>query len=238
MKAIGYTRVSKEDQAKSGISLSLQRNKIQLQAQLNDYKLIDIFSDPGKSAKDSNRPGLKKLLNFINKKKINALIVYKIDRLTRNVSDLNILVETLNKKNISLISVQESIDTKSAGGRMFINILGVISQWEREIIGERTADALTQKISNGEKIGGHIPYGYKISGYIDKKNKNGHEYKVPLIQPDPKEQKVISKMRMWRNNGISLRDIATKLYDADIKTKAGNIKWHPYTIDKIIKKKP
>src|SRR6516225_611736 len=96
---------------------------------------------------------MKRLLALVDERKIDAVIVAKLDRLTRSVKDLCELLERFERRGVSLISVAESLDTGSAAGRLVINIMTAVSQWEREAIGERTRDALRHKRANGERIG-------------------------------------------------------------------------------------
>jgi len=132
MKAALYTRVSTEEQSKEGVSLSNQLDKCRLQAQLSELSIVREIQDGGKSGKSLNRPGIEEIIRLAKRKEIDAVVIYKLDRLTRNVSDLNRLIELFTKCGVSLISVKDSLDTQTAAGRMVINILGTISQWERE----------------------------------------------------------------------------------------------------------
>ncbi len=142
MKAIGYIRVSTEEQAKDGVSLDNQRAKIQAYCALNDMELVGVVEDGGRSGKDLNREGLQKVLDMIHKKEVSALVVYKLDRLSRKVRDITNLIDMFEKYNISFHSVIEKIDTKTAMSKFFINIMGSISQLERDVTSERTKDAL------------------------------------------------------------------------------------------------
>src|SRR6185369_14469707 len=94
--------------------------------------------------------------------KVQAVIVAKLDRLTRSVKDLCELLELFERKKIALISVAESLDTGSAAGRLVITIMGAVSQWEREAIGERTREVLRHKRSLGERVG-NIAYGFRLA---------------------------------------------------------------------------
>src|SRR5581483_6243546 len=116
--------------------------------------LDEVIVDGGESAKDLNRPGVQRLLALVNSGKVDAVIVAKLDRLTRSVKDLCALLELFEKRKVALISVVESLDTGSAAGRLVITIMGAVSQWEREAIGERTRDALRHKRTSGERVGG------------------------------------------------------------------------------------
>jgi DNA invertase Pin-like site-specific DNA recombinase len=162
MQAVGYVRVSTERQADQGVSLDAQDAKVRAMATVQGATLVGVIVDGGESAKSLNRPGLQRLLAMVNGGKVQAVIVAKLDRLTRSVKDLCGLLELLEKKKVALISVAESLDTSSAAGRLVITIMGAVSQWEREAIGERTRDALGHKKSNGERVG-NIEYGYRLA---------------------------------------------------------------------------
>jgi DNA invertase Pin-like site-specific DNA recombinase len=114
MKAIGYVRVSTDRQAEQGVSLEAQEAKIRAMATVQSADLLDVIVDGGESAKSLNRPGLQRLLELINAGKVEAVIVAKLDRLTRSVKDLCGLLELFEKRKVSLISVAESLDTGSA----------------------------------------------------------------------------------------------------------------------------
>lgn len=149
MRSIGYVRVSTERQADRGISLEAQEAKIRAMATVQGADLIDVIVDGGESAKSLNRPGLQRLLEMVNKGEVQAIIIAKLDRLTRSVKDLCGLLELLEKRKVALVSVAESLDTSTAAGRLVITIMGAVSQWEREAIGERTRDVLRHKRAPG-----------------------------------------------------------------------------------------
>src|SRR5277367_71110 len=162
MKAIGYVRVSTDRQAELGISLEAQEAKIRAMATVQGADLVEVIVDGGESAKSLNRPGLQRLLDRVNAGKIEAVIVAKLDRLTRSVKDLCGLLELFEKRKVALISVAESLDTGSAAGRLVITIMGAVSQWEREAIGERTRDALRHKRGQGQRVG-NIAFGSRLA---------------------------------------------------------------------------
>src|SRR5450631_2586414 len=112
--------------------------------------------------KNLNRPGMERLLALVDERKVDTVLIAKLDRLTRSVKDLAELLERFQKRGVSLVSVAESLDTGSAAGRLVINIMTAVSQWEREAIGERTRDAMSHKRNNGERVG-NIAYGSRLS---------------------------------------------------------------------------
>jgi DNA invertase Pin-like site-specific DNA recombinase len=162
MLTIGYVRVSTDKQAERGVSLEAQEAKIRAMATVQGSDLIDVIIDGGESAKSLNRPGLQRLMTLVNSGKVQAVIVAKLDRLTRSVKDLCGLLELFEKRKVALISVAEALDTGSAAGRLVITIMGAVSQWEREAIGERTRDAMRHKRALGQRVG-NIEFGFRLS---------------------------------------------------------------------------
>src|ERR1700680_3515558 len=198
MQAIGYVRVSTDRQAEQGVSLEAQEAKIRAMATVQSAELLDVIVDGGESAKSLNRPGLQRLLELINAGQVEAVIVAKLDRLTRSVKDLCGLLELFEKRKVALISVAESLDTGSAAGRLVITIMAAVSQWEREAIGERTRDALRHKRGKGERVG-NIAFGSRLA-------QDGQH-----VEPDPAEQATLAEIRRLRAAGGTLRGIAADL---------------------------
>ena len=157
---IGYIRVSTNDQAESGLGLADQETKIRQYCEIYDLNLIDIIVDAGASAKNLNRDGIQQVMTMASTPEIDGIIVAKLDRLTRSMRDLHTLLDS-TFKSAELHSVCEKVDTSSASGRLVLNVLCSVAEWEREAIGERTSSALQAKkrAHNGESINGTAPYG-------------------------------------------------------------------------------
>lgn len=221
-KAIGYIRVSTEEQANEGVSLQNQADKIKAYCQLNDLDLIEIIEDAGKSAKTTNRDGLQRLLKLVNDKTINAIVVYKLDRLSRKVIDTLTLLENFEKNKVAFHSINDKIDTNTAMGKFFLNITASLAQMERDQISERTKDALQGKKARGERIGS-VPYGYQL-------DPDG----IHLIE-NPREQEAINLIHELKDKGYSLRATADELTMKGYQPigKA----WHPQTIKNILERK-
>src|ERR1035441_6225828 len=162
MCTIGYIRVSTDKQADTGLSLQAQREKLRAMAVVHGTDLADIIVDAGESAKNLDRPGMERILDLVRGGEVDTVIVAKLDRLTRSVRDLADLLELFQRKGVSLVSVAESLDTGSAAGRLVLNIMVSVSQWEREAIGERTRDAMQHKKAKLE-FNGNVPYGYRLA---------------------------------------------------------------------------
>ena len=144
-RSIGYVRVSTEDQAREGVSLAAQEARIAAYAVAMGWCVSEVIHDAGESAKSLKRPGIAALLSQVRNSGVERIIVAKLDRLTRSVRDLAELIELCAKYGVALVSIGETLDTSSAGGRLVVNMLGVVAQWEREAIGERTATSLAHK---------------------------------------------------------------------------------------------
>jgi len=217
MKAIGYVRVSTDEQAKSGLGLEAQIAKIKAYAELFDIELTEIIMDEGISGKTLDRAGLQKAIKMLKEKKAEGMVIAKLDRLTRYVPDLGTLVSTVFDK-AELYSVSEQINTKNAAGRLVLNVLVSVAQWERETICERTKDALQAKKARGEKTGGNVPFGFNVI--------NGK-----LIRNE-EEQSIISEIKKLKESGLSLRKIAEALNGRGIATKNGKA-WTAVQIQRI-----
>jgi len=209
-KAVGYIRVSTDKQADHGVSLEAQHAKLTAYAQLYDLELVEVIVDAGVSAKTLERPGLQRALGMLRKGQANALLVAKLDRLTRSVKDLGTLVEEyFSSDRITLLSVADNIDTRTAAGRLVLNVLGSVAQWERETIGERTAEALAHKREQGQRTSLHAPYGFRIAA--DGKT---------LVEAES-EQALLSAIRDARSRGLSQRAIVAELERQGFSTRKG-----------------
>lgn len=217
IKALGYTRVSSAEQANEGISLQNQREKIQAYCALHEMELVELIEDAGKSGKDLNREGLQDILSQLAK--VDAVVVYKLDRLSRKVLDTLGMIEIFEKEKVIFHSITEKIDTDTAMGRFFLNITASFAQMERDLISERTRDALQSKIQRGERAG-QIPYGFRLG-------EDGNK----LVE-HPVEQKTIELIKELREQGFSLRKICKALTRKGLEPQGQG--WHPQTIKNIL----
>src|SRR5215831_10294603 len=215
-RAVGYIRISKQNER--GVSLGSQSEKIRAMACVHDAE-VEIVADDGETGKHIDRPGLQRVLEMVRRGEVELVIVAKLDRLTRSVKDLADLLELLQKRNVQLVSVAEALDTGSAAGRLVLNIMASVSQWERETIAERTATALRHKRAR-RRVFNHEPYGYV---------RNGDDLIAVYA-----EQAAIGLMRKWRACGWTFRRIARELDAAGTPTKSGAGRWHPQTIKDIV----
>ena len=208
MQVVGYIRVSTEDQAREGVSLAAQRAKIDAYALVKDWRVVEVIQDD-MTAKHLRRRGVQRLLALVARRQVGAVIVYKLDRLTRSVKDLNSLVELFDKKEVALVSLQESLDTTTASGRLMMNLLASVSQWEREVIGERTRDAMQ-----------HL----KAQGQV---------YSRPVFE----DAATLAQIHTRRAAGATLQEIADELTAAGVPTVRGGV-WAPATMMGILRRHP
>ena len=131
MKALGYLRVPTDKQVDTGASIEAQRSRIRQYCELYGFTLTRVVEDAGESASTLGRPGLAGALRALEAGEADALVVDKLDRLTRSVRDLDLLINGLFQR-FTLVSVAEQIDTSSPSGRLVLNVLASVSQWERK----------------------------------------------------------------------------------------------------------
>jgi site-specific DNA recombinase len=191
-RVVLYARVSTDKQADQGHSIEAQLADLQKYAEALHYEIVAFETDAA-SASSLERPGLQRALARIDAKEADALVVTKLDRLTRSVRDLLALVE----QDYALVSISESLDTRSAMGRLLLKILTSVSEWEREVIGERTSSVMQHMKANGHWTGGWPPFGYAaVDG---------------VLVEDAGEQEIIARARALKSDGMSLRKIAGAL---------------------------
>lgn len=213
-----YARVSTQEQAENGNSLEFQIDKLKAYCQLHEYKIVGEYVDAGVSGAKSERPALNKLKKDIDK--IDIVLIYKLDRLSRSIKDTMNLIEDLFKpNNVNLISLSENFDTSQAMGMATVGMLSTFAQLERETIKERMMAGKIQAVKSGKNIN-RIPIGYvKKDGKVfkDEKTKNCVKFIFDLVQ----EKK-------------SLTEIANIL---EMSEYASLRKWDFMTISRMVKNK-
>ena len=225
MRAVGYCRVSTQEQSKEGVSLDAQQDRIRAWSKANGYELVQIYVDAGISGKRAdNRPGLQAALEEVCKESW-ALVVYSLSRLARSTKDAITIAERLSKSGAALISLTEHLDTKSAAGKMVFRMLAVLSEFERDLVSERTTTALAHKRRQGKRVSRYLPYGWDLA-----------PDRTSLVE-NLLEQKVICVVRKCREDGWSLRGIARELDQRGVPAKHGG-KWSHQTIVSILRREP
>jgi site-specific DNA recombinase len=158
-----YTRVSSRNQAEADYSsLETQRERLEAFCKSQDnYTVYRVYEDGGYSADSLDRPALKEMLRDLREGRINCVLAYKIDRLTRSVRDFHQLMDVFDRHGVKFVSVTQSLDTQNPMGRLLRNVLLDFAQFEREMTADRTRDKMHQRAQKGLWNGGNVPYGYK-----------------------------------------------------------------------------
>ena len=152
-KVIAYTRVSTEEQARSGLGLADQRLEIEVEAARRGWPQVDYVSDEGFSAKNLARPGIETALEQLRRGEASILVVSKLDRLSRSLLDFAHLMERAKREGWQLVVLDLAIDTTTASGALMANVMACFAEYERALIGQRTSAALQQLKSQGKRLG-------------------------------------------------------------------------------------
>lgn len=221
-RTVAYLRVSTEKQADFGVSLDAQREKARMYAELYDLELVEVVVDAGASAKTLDRPGLRRALQLLDEGAAEALLVVKLDRLTRSVRDLGELLDRYFARlsGPALLCVAEQVDTRSAAGRLVLNVLMSVAQWERETIGERTSAAMQHMKAEGAYTGGRAPFGWQAGD-------DG------VLVPHQQEQQAAQLARTLAGEGHSLREVGRLLLGAGYAPRSGGT-WHASSVRVVL----
>lgn len=164
MKVALYIRVSTQDQAKEGYSLEVQREYLESFARREGYAIFKVYSDDGISAYSTRRPALQQLLADAKAKKFELVSAYKIDRFSRNLKDLLMLVDELSSYGVAFKSTTEPFDTTTSTGKMMFQQLGSFAEFERNRIAERVFPGMVKSVKLGNWQGArYSPYGYRYN---------------------------------------------------------------------------
>lgn len=214
-----YCRVSTSDMARDGVSLDMQEERIRDYCRALDLPVVEVVRDEGHSGKSLDRPGVERLRELVRSGAINGIVIYKLDRLTRSVVDFGMLLAELDGARVALLSVKDSLDTSSASGRLVVNIMLSVSQWERETISERTVEALRHVKASGKYLG-KPPVGYRVEA-------------GKLVPTD--RYRLVEKAHALRAEGLTLKAIAERLESDGEATGGGNAAWHPNSVARLLK---
>jgi site-specific DNA recombinase len=222
MKAFGYCRVSTTDQQDEGVSLNNQQERIRNWASANGHDLAGTFVEARSGGRADNRPELKRAMAAACREG-GILVVYSLSRFSRSVRDTLALADQLEKSGANLASLSESLDTSTPVGRMFFQLMSVLSEFERNQLRQRTTSAMSHLRQHNKRISYKIPMGYDLA-------RDG----VTLL-PNQSEQSVISRIVEQRQTGMTLSAIAHSLADDKVATKQGG-QWKPNTVLAIIRR--
>lgn len=199
---LGYVRVSTEEQKRSGAGLAAQRSAIHQACTDRGYELLDIVEDAGWSAKSLDRPGIVRVLDDLDTGHAGALMVAKLDRLSRSLMDFSGLMERSRSNGWAIVALDLGVDTSTPAGEMMANVLATFAQFERRLIGQRITEALAQKKAAGVRLG----------------------------RPRSLPEAVVTKIVADRANGLTLQAIADKLNAQGVATAQGGAFWRPSSV--------
>lgn len=195
---VGYVRVSTGEQAESGAGLEAQRQAIEAEAARRGWELVAVYEDAGASGKSmKGRPGLQEALAAVEAGEAEALLVSKLDRLSRSVIDFANVLERSRRKGWSLVALDLAIDTASASGQLVANVMASVAEWERRVIGERTSAALAVRREQG----------------------------VTLGRPREIPEETVERIRELYESGLSFAAVAKRLNAEGVATPR-NGRWH------------
>lgn len=218
-KTIAYVRVSTQDQATEGVSLDAQEARIASYCVAMGFDVSEVIRDAGESAKSLQRPGIARILADVRAGSIERVVVLKLDRLTRSTRDLADVLDLFAKADAALLSVAENLDTASACGRLVVNMLGVVAQWEREAIAERTATALCHKRQQRTAYG-TTPFGYVRVG--------------DALVSEPREHEALQEAMRMDRAGASFREIGARLTAIGVAPHRGKA-WHGSSVRAMLR---
>lgn len=207
LRAAIYTRVSTEEQTK-GFSLEAQEQELIAYAQRKSYKIVGIYQDGGYSGKDFNRPSFQRMMKDLREDKIDVILVWKVDRLSRNDSDVMTLIDKeLTPRNKRIVLAAIDMDSSTTIGRLFISLLGVFANYERAVIIDRVSSGMDQRAKQGYSNGGQV-LGYdSINGELVINNE---------------EAEIVKLIFEMRANYHGYKAIATRLNELGYRTKRNN----------------
>ena len=227
MKAVGYIRVSTNEQANEGVSLDAQRLKIEAYAAFRGLELIDIVVDAGVSASKplADRAGGAKVLGLIAAGSAVAVVAAKLDRLFRNAADCLVVTRTWDKANVSLHLLDMGMDTTSPLGRAFLTMAAAFGELELNLIRERTKTGLAQVKADGGRIG-RDGFGWTRGEALDGEGRR-------VCEAVDAELVAIDRIVALRVGGATLQQIADALNAEAVQTKRGG-RWYPGTVRSVL----
>jgi DNA invertase Pin-like site-specific DNA recombinase len=206
MRVLGYVRVSTSNQADSGAGLDVQRQAIAAEAERRCWELVHVYEDAGGSGKSmTGRPGLQEALEAVERGEAEALVVAKVDRLSRSLVDFAGIVERARRKGWNLVCLDIGIDLSTPAGEMLAGTLAVFAQFERRLIGQRTKDALAVKRAQGVQLG----------------------------RPREMSGEAVERIRSLHRSGYRVAEIARILNEERIPTPRGG-RWHSPGVCRVL----
>lgn len=194
MRTALYIRVSTQEQADEGFSISAQHDRLHAFCQSQGWNVCEVYTEEGQSAKDMDRPELQRLLKDAQSGLFDVVLVYRLDRLTRSVMDLYTILETFKRHNVKFKSATELYDTTTAMGQLFITLVAALAEWERNNLSERVRFGMEQMVREGKRPGSKLPYGYDKDGNVIEE-----------------ERMILRELRRLYMDGDGFKGVAVKL---------------------------
>src|SRR5664280_396338 len=207
MQVIGYVRVSTDEQQRSGAGLAAQRAAIEAECERRGWQLVEVVEDAGYSAKDLKRPGVQIALETLRQGEAGALVVAKLDRLSRSMLDFTAVMAQASRQSWALVALDCAVDTTTPAGEAMANVLATFAQFERRLIGQRTREALAAKRAHGVHLGRPVSLPVSVRERIAAERKAGH----------------------------SLAAIAEMLNEEQVPTAQGGRQWWPSTVRSVLR---
>jgi DNA invertase Pin-like site-specific DNA recombinase len=233
VRLVGYARVSTEDQAREGVSLEAQRERLAAYATAHGFELVSVEVDAGISGKvaPAQRPGLARALDRVRGGEADGLVMLKLDRLSRSTRDVLDLVDETGRDGWRLVSVSENLDTATAAGRLVVTVLAALSQMEREQVAERTRFALDAIAREGRGRSRFTPYGWRTADGSTENRAGDHSELVAHTD----EQAALRRIVRHRKHGKGARRIATALSRQGTNPRSGK-PWTPESVAAILRR--
>ena len=206
MRVLGYVRVSTSEQASKGAGLQAQRQAIIAECERRGWHLVETIEDAGYSARDLRRPGIQEALRALERGEASALVVAKLDRLSRSMLDFSRLMAKATSEHWALVALDVAVDTSTPSGEAMANMLATFAQFERRLISQRTKEALAVKKASGVRLG----------------------------RPPTVPKAVVRRIQRQRARGDSLRKIAEDLNEARVATAQGGAQWYAATVRHVL----
>ena len=223
LKVIGYSRVSSQEQAAEGISLAAQRERIEASALATGAQLLDLIEDAGVSGMSplADRPGGRRVADLMAARSpsVDAVVVCRLDRLGRDASETLSYLRRFARGDLGIVSLAERIDLGSPSGRALAQMSAVFAELERNLIAERTREAV-RSLKRQRRRYGTIPYGFICV--------------EDLLVEDRVEHEVLERIRRLRRRGATLERIAVRLNKEGVPPKSG-ARWYPSTVRSVLR---
>ncbi len=205
-RIVGYCRTSTDEQANG---VEAQRQAIESEAARKGWLVVSIVEEHASAKRRSARPILDAAITLVESGAADALVVSKLDRLSRSLVDFGQLAERAKKNEWALVVLSPDLDMTSSNGRMLANVLMTFAEWERDMISERTTDALAVKRARGERIGG---------------------------RPSTLPEQVVARIRRQAGEGVALNAIAKGLNQDAIPTGQGGKRWYASSVQSVLRR--